>query len=102
MESKEKFGIFAVNQKLKVTNDIKDAGKVLIIPCSMGFRQQDKTWVNEWVDVVVFNGMNHEIAKGIRKGDHITVSGRLMMKEYNSKKSWQILADELSGEEAPF
>ena len=99
----EKFGIYAVNQRLKVTNEVKSAGKVLIIPCSMGFKQKDKTWVNEWVDVVVFEGEVHDTAQGVKKGDQITVNGRLTMKSWNDKKSWQILCEGLTvGDSAPF
>jgi single-stranded DNA-binding protein len=96
----EKFGIYAVNLKLKVTNNPKVLAKVVIIPCSMGFQQQDKTWVNEWIDVVVFAGELYGQAQKITKGDQITVGGRLSMKEYNGKKSWQILADSLGGQVA--
>lgn len=91
----EKFGIYAANQRLKVTNDVKPAGKVLIIPCSMGFKQKDGTWVNEWIDVVVFEGEAHDTAQSVKKGDQITVNGRLTMKSWNDKKSWQILCEDL-------
>lgn len=94
-DAKEKSGIFAVNQKLKVTNGIKDAGKVLIIPCSIGFMQADKKWVNEWIDVVVFNGQNYETAQTVKKSDNIIVNGRMTMKSWNDKKSLQILCDTL-------
>lgn len=92
----EKFGIYAIEQRLKVTNDIKNAGKVIIIPCSIGFQQQDKTWVNEWIDVTVFSGDCYAIAQQIGKGDQITVSGRLNLKSWKDKKSWVILCEKLS------
>lgn len=89
------FGIFAQDLRLKVTNEVKQAGRILIIPCQMGFKQKDGSWVNDWLDVVVFEGDNYEKAKSIGKGDKITVSGRMTMKEYNQKKSWQVLCSEL-------
>jgi len=92
------FGIFAQDLKLKVTNEVKKAGRIFIIPCSMGFAPKKGStdpWVNEWVDVVVFEGSNYELAETVEKGDKITVSGRMTMKEYNGKKSWQILCDKL-------
>jgi len=85
------FGIFAQNQILKVTNEVKTAGSILIIPCQIGFKQKDGTWVNDWVDVIVFEDLKPQ-AEGIHKGDKITVSGRVQMKEYKDKKSLQILA----------
>lgn len=91
----EQFGIFAKDKRLKVTNAVKGAGQVLIIPCSMGFKQKDGTWVNEWVDCIVFAGGLYDTAQSIQKGDQITVSGRLTMKQWQDKKSWQILCDEL-------
>jgi single-stranded DNA-binding protein len=92
----DKFGIYAVNQRLKVTNDVKAAGKVLIIPCSMGFKQQDGKWVNEWIDAVVFEGEHYETAQSVQKGNQITVNGRLTLKSWNDKKSWQILCEDLN------
>jgi single-stranded DNA-binding protein len=90
----EKFGIFAQDLKIRVTNNIKQAGKVTIIPCSMGFQQQDKTYANEWVDVKVFAGQFQDLAIAVQKGDQIKVNGRMTMSQYNDKKSWQILCDE--------
>ena len=99
----EKFGLYAINQKLKVTNEVKAMAKIVIIPCSIGFKQQDKTWANEWIDVAVFAGDCFEKAQTIKKSDQITVSGRMTMKSYNGKKSWQILCDNLqTSSEAPF
>jgi single-stranded DNA-binding protein len=97
------FGIFAQDLRLKVTNDVKSAGKILIVPCSMGFKQKDNSWVNEWVDVVVFEGEYYKPAIALNKGDRITVNGRMIMKQYNDKKSWQVLCDRFeTTEDAPF
>lgn len=99
----EKFGIYAINQRLKVTNDVKSAGKVLIIPCQIGFKQQDKTWLNEWIDVVVFDGEHSDTAQSVKKGDQITVNGRMTLKSWNDKKSWQILCEDLTvNDSTPF
>ena len=89
------FGIFAKDLRLKVTNNVKQAGKVIIIPCQMGFKQQDGSWVNEWVDLVVFQGGNYTPAMSVIKGDSITVNGRMVLKSWNDKKSWNILCDGL-------
>ena len=53
----EEFGLFAKQLKVKVTNEIKKFDRAWRIPCSMGFRQQDKTYVNEWIDLVVFQDL---------------------------------------------
>jgi len=97
----KKFGIFAIELRLKVTNEVKTAGKVLIIPCSMGFKQQDATWVNEWVDVTIFSGDVYEKAQQISKGDQITVTGRMNLRAYKGKTSWSILCDNLSVDGQP-
>jgi single-stranded DNA-binding protein len=94
-EMSDDFGIFARDLRLKVTNNIKQAGKVIIIPCQMGFKQQDGSWVNEWVDLVVFQGSNYDLALSVDKGATINASGRFVLKEYQGKKSWQILCDHL-------
>ena len=95
----EEFGIFAKQLKVKVTNAIKKFDKVWRIPCSMGFRQQNKTYVNEWVDLVVFSDL-FDTCEGIEKGDQLTVFGRLTLSEYtdkqgDKKKSWSILCSEI-------
>lgn len=101
----EEFGIFAKQLKVKVTNAIKKFDKVWRIPCSMGFRQQDKTYVNEWVDLVVFSDL-FDTCEGIEKGDYLTVFGRLTLTEYTDKKgekkkSWQILCSEIRSDKKP-
>jgi hypothetical protein len=95
----DEFGIFAKQLKVKVTNAIKKFDKVWRIPCSMGFRQQDKTYVNEWIDLVVFSDL-FDTCEGIEKGDYLTVFGRLNLSEYadkkgDKKKSWSILCNEI-------
>lgn len=95
----EEFGIYAKQLKVKVTNAIKKFDKVWRIPCSMGFRQQDKTYVNEWIDLVVFSDLFQD-CEGIEKGDYLTVFGRLTLSEYtdkqgDKKKSWSILCSEI-------
>ena len=92
------FGIFAQDLKVKVTNEPKSAGKLVIIPCAMGFKNQDK-WINEWVDVVVFPQQVElqEIARMAARGMRITVNGRMNLNSYNDKKTWQIYADRIDG-----
>ncbi len=81
----EEFGLFAKQLKVKVTNEIKKFDRAWRIPCSMGFRQQDKTYVNEWIDLVVFQDLIPQ-CEGIEKGDYLTVFGRLTLTEYTDKK----------------
>ena len=82
MSEEKKWGFFAVNVKMKVTNDIKDFPTMCKIPCSVGFRQKDKTYVNEWVDVLL-NHDQEEMTQGIKKGSMIEVCGHLNVSEYN-------------------
>ena len=51
--------------------------------------------VNEWVDATIFPGDYYTPAMTVIKGDTITVSGRMVMKSWNDKKSWNILCDVL-------
>jgi hypothetical protein len=101
----EEFGIFAKQLKVKVSNAIKKFDRAWRIPCSMGFRQQDKTYVNEWVDLVVFQDLIPQ-CEGIEKGDYLTVFGRLTLTEWtdkqgDKKKSWQILCSEIRSDKKP-
>lgn len=101
----EEFGLFAKQLKVKVTNEIKKFDRAWRIPCSMGFRQQDKTYVNEWIDLVVFQDLIPQ-CEGIEKGDYLTVFGRLTLTEYTDKKgekkkSWQILCSEIRSDKKP-
>jgi len=95
----DEFGIFAKQLKVKVTNAIKKFDRAWRIPCSMGFKQQDKTYVNEWIDLVVFSDL-FDTCEGIEKGDILTVFGRLTLTEWadkkgDTKKSWSILCSEV-------
>lgn len=95
----EEFGFYARNALLKVTNEVFKSESLWKIPCSMWFKQRDKTYVNEWVDVLVFPDLFKD-AENIQKGDKIKVFGRLTLSEWTSKsgekkKTWQILASEI-------
>ena len=101
----DEFGIFAKQLKVKVSNAVKKFDKVWRIPCSMGFKQSDKTYVNEWIDLVVFQDLIPE-CEGIEKGDQLTVFGRLTLTEWSDKKgdkkkSWQILCSEIRSDKKP-
>jgi hypothetical protein len=91
----DRFGIFAESVRVKVTNEPRMAGeKARVIPGQVGFRQRDKSYVNEWFDVIIFQGsglMDTEI----KKGDVFKVSGRVDCSEYQGKKQWKIYADTL-------
>ncbi len=74
-------------------------------PAQWGLRQQDKTYVNEWIDLVVFQDLIPQ-CEGIEKGDYLTVFGRLTLTEYTDKKgekkkSWQILCSEIRSDKKP-
>jgi len=94
MSEEKKWGFFADNVKMKVTNDLKDYPKMVKIPCSTGFKQKDKTYVNVWVDVLV-NKNHEEMTQGIQKGSSIEVCGNLSISEYNGKKQWSVWADSI-------
>jgi single-stranded DNA-binding protein len=93
----ERFGLFAESVFVKVTNEPKDFEKLVKLPCSMGAKQKDGTWANQWVDVIFFD---KKLAKEIVKGDKFKVSGRLTFSEWTNKagekkKQWAILADSI-------
>jgi hypothetical protein len=88
------FGIFAKDLMCKVTLEPTHRETVTSIPCSVGFKQKDGTWVNEFMDVVLFKD-NFGLDDGIQKGDKIKVSGRMNLSEYKEKKKWSIFADEI-------
>jgi hypothetical protein len=91
------FGIFAKDLMCKVTIEPTRKDKVINIPCGIGFKQKDGTWVNEFVEVVLF-APNFHMDTGIKKGDKIKVSGRMNLSEYKDKKKWSIFADEIKTE----
>jgi len=103
----EKFGLFAINLYCKVTQDIKQFDKMRKIPSSIGFRQKDGTWVNEWLDLVIFD--KDIDLEGIAKGSKLKVTGRISLSEWTNKagekkKQWSCFCDEvkLAEEEPPF
>ena len=102
----EKFGLFAINFNVKVTQEPKEFANMIKIPCSMGFKSKDGFWVNEWISVLVFD---KSLSEGIVKGDRIKVSGRVVLTEWvnktaEKKKEWTCFADEIlkTGETNPF
>ena len=94
------FGILAKSNHFKVTNVVKRFDNLVIIPCSMSFKDNKGNWVNEWCDVKV-SGPDMRLANGIEKGDKISVSGKMSLTEYNGKKSWQCWATEIEKYAAP-
>jgi hypothetical protein len=92
----KRYGIFAEDLKVKVTNEIKE-GKLIKIPCQMWFKIKDKEYCYEWIDVCLSQA-NFPLANGIKKGDKITVSGQMTMSEYNGKKQWTLWATELKSD----
>jgi hypothetical protein len=91
------FGFLVIQQRAKVTQDPKDFSKLIRIPCQIGFKQIGKTWLNEWFDILVFpsDPVAYEVAKGIHKGDRIQVSGRFTMSDYDGKRKYSILANQI-------
>ena len=90
-------GLFAQDFRVKITNTPRQAGKLVIIPAQMGFKNQDK-WANEWVEIVIFPQLSAYQEWGLRaeKGQSITVSGRMTMEEYQEKKRWKIYANNIA------
>jgi single-stranded DNA-binding protein len=104
---KEKFGIFAEKLMVKATSDVKSFDKMRKISASMGFKQKDGTWANEWLDLVIFD--KDIDLEGVGKGDKLNVTGRLTLQEYTTKagerkKAWSCFVDALekAGESQPF
>ena len=104
---KEKFGLFAINLNCKVTQEVKIFDKMRKLSSSIGFKQKDGTWVNEWLDLVIFD--KDIDLEGIKKGDRLKVTGRFSLSEWTNKtgekkKQWSCFCDEvrLAEEEPPF
>ena len=106
---KEKFGIFAINLKCKMVGDkgVQTYDKMRKISTSIGFKQKDKTWVNEWLSLVIFD--TDIDTEGLVKGDTLKVSGRISLSEWTNKagekkKDWSCFVEELTkdGESNPF
>lgn len=100
----EEFGFYAKNVTAKVTIEPGKYGKIVKIPVSIGFKNQEK-WANEFFDVIVFESLQDQ-ADGISKGDKIKVSGRVTLNEWTAKdgttkKTWQILASKIEGPAEP-
>ena len=96
--SEKKFGIYAIDLWVKVTNAHRNAGKLIVVPGQMGFKQRDGSWVNEWIDIILFERLQGNIPK---KGERVQVSGRMDCSEYKEKKQWKVFADELKRQGEP-
>jgi len=87
-------GLIADKLWIKVTNAPKQAGKMLIVPGQMGFKNKGRdgevTWCNEWIDVRLVGEL---AANPPTKGDVILVDGNVGCQEYNGKKQWFVWAD---------
>ena len=95
-----KYGFYATDVYAKITDTIRESGKVKRVPVVIGFKQYDATWVNKYFTIVVFE-KNFEIIENMGKGDRVKVSGRVTVsnwtnKEGETKEQWSILADEIS------
>ena len=87
------FGVIAKALRVRVVGDIKTFSTGVKVPCSMGFRQKDKTYVNEWVSV--FLGPDNSLAGNLKKGDVIEATGSMFMSEFKGVKSWGLKADDV-------
>ena len=76
----DRFGIYMEDQRCKVTNVTKDMNFGTIVPCSVGFKQKDGSWVNLWVDVMVTNKTSVSIP--LQKGDAFKCWGRMAHSEW--------------------
>lgn len=93
------FGLFAKDVNCFVTRNSRAVGKVLSVPVSIGFKQRDGKYANEFFDLVVFEGLQSEV-QGLEKGCRLKVSGRVTMetwtdREGGEKKTWKVLVDSL-------
>lgn len=96
-----KFGIFAQNLRVKVTQPPQNLDRVSFVNCQMGFKNsQTGVWSNEWVKLKVF-APHLQTAQQIQKDMRLEVSGRMVLesREYQGqeKKEWVILIGEDGG-----
>jgi len=84
---------------VKVTNEPRQAGSMTVVPGSMGFKQRDGKYINEWIDVLITDKTAHDGTPS--KGDRISVTGRVDCGEYNGKKQWKVWADKVSAQGEP-
>lgn len=59
---------------------------------------KDKTL---WLTVICFKELAGEVEKSFRKGDEISVSGKLDMNVYKEKEYWQVIADTVNEKKKP-
>lgn len=78
------FGIYAQELRIKVTREPKNVGRWIKVGGQIGFKQQDGSYVNRWVEV----WFPASTAPTISKGDVLKVSGRYTETEheYQGKK----------------
>jgi hypothetical protein len=100
----ERFGIFAERLRVRVNREPLQLEKITIISGSVGFKQQDDTWVNRFVTVKVFSN-GPTVPDGLGKGSVLDVSGRFVLEKRESGgqvyENWVILADEVNVQGAP-
>jgi len=86
-------GLMAVNLRVKVTNEPKviDRGNLYaVVPGQIGFKQRDKSYINEWIDVLLSSAQAESLPS---KGDIIYVDGQVTCEEYQGKKQWKVWAE---------
>lgn len=93
------FGMFVKDQKIKITNGTSGKyGKILKLPGSIGWKQKDGTWENEFYDLIFFE-KDWPRAELIETGDRIIVSGKVQLSSWTNregvkKAQWSILVSE--------
>ena len=95
------FGIKAENIRCFVTQEPKTYSKLAKIPVSVGFKQFDGTYYNQFFTILLFKDMI-PLADKVKKGDRIEVTGNVTVNFWKSPNGeehvqWQIMANELNG-----
>ena len=88
------FGVIAKALRVRVVGESKAFPTCVKVPCSMGFRQRDKSFVNEWVSVFL-GPESSSLVNNLKKGDMIEASGNMYLSEYKGAKSWCLNAEEV-------
>lgn len=95
------FGIRAENIRCFVTSEPRTHAKLARVPVSVGFKQFDGSYYNQFFTILLFKDMIHLVEK-VKKGDRVEVSGNVTInfwKDNNGEEhlQWQILANEFNG-----
>lgn len=99
-EQKDRWGIFAVNQRGKVISEPRvfqgKRGSFKVVRVSVGFKQgQGMEWVNPVIDILLSGKLTDTT---VAKGDVVFFSGRMDCTKYKDQFCWRCWADSISSE----